>query len=174
MNDKGKLSVLYSREEIASAIKSLAQEIKREYKDKKPILISILKGSFMFMADLVRELNFPLEVDFVRFSSYGREKKSSGEIKVIQGITFDVENRHVLIVDDIVDSGLTCNFLKKLLTDKKAASVKVCALSIKPSQHTMPVNIDYSGLVIPDKFVVGYGLDFNQKYRNLPDICILE
>jgi hypoxanthine phosphoribosyltransferase len=174
MSDKDKLSVLYSREEIASKIKSLAQDIKQDYKDKNPIFISILKGSFIFMADLVRELDFPLEVEFVRFSSYGKEKKSSGEIKVIQGVTFEVENRHVLIVDDIIDSGLTCKFLKDMLIEKKAASVKVCALSSKPSRRTVPVDIDYSGLIIPDKFVVGYGLDFNQKYRNLRDICILE
>lgn len=174
MTDTDNLSVLYNREEIASKIKLLAQDIKRDYKDKNPILISILKGSFIFMADLVRELDFPLEVEFVRFSSYGKGKKSSGKIKVLQGVSFDVENRHVLIVDDIVDSGLTCKFLKDILTEKKAASVKVCALSSKPSQHTVPVDIDYSGLIIPDKFVVGYGLDFNQKFRNLPDICILE
>jgi hypoxanthine phosphoribosyltransferase len=174
MSDNDKLSILYSREEIAAKIKSLAKDIKRDYQDKNPILISILKGSFMFMADLVRELDFPLEVEFVRFSSYGKEKKSCGEINVIQGVTFEVENRHVLIIDDIVDSGLTCNFLKDILVEKKAASVKVCALSSKPSQHTEHVDIDYSGLIIPDKFVVGYGLDFNQKYRNLPDIYILE
>jgi hypoxanthine phosphoribosyltransferase len=174
MTHEDKLSVLYRRDEIASKIKLLAQDIKRDYKDKNPILISILKGSFIFMADLVRELDFPLEVEFVRFSSYGKGKKSSGKIKVLQGVSFDVENRHVLIVDDIVDSGLTCKFLKDILTEKKAASVKVCALSSKPSQHTVPVDIDYSGLIIPDKFVVGYGLDFNQKFRNLPDICILE
>jgi hypoxanthine phosphoribosyltransferase len=174
MSCQDKLSILYSREEIASKIKLLAQEIKRDYKDKNPILISILKGSFIFLADLIRELDFPLEVEFVRFSSYGKGKKSSGKIEVIQGVIFEVENRHVLIVDDIVDSGLTCKFLKDILIEKKAASVKVCALSSKPSQHTVPVNIDYSGLIVPDKFVVGYGLDFNQKFRNIPDICILE
>lgn len=174
MSDFDKLSILYSREEIAAKIKSLANDIKRDYQDKNPILISILKGSFIFMADLVRELDFPLEVEFVRFSSYGKGKKSSGKIKVILGVTFEVKNRHVLIVDDIVDSGLTIKFLKDILIEKKAASVKVCALSSKPSQHTVPVDIDYSRLVIPDKFVVGYGLDCNQKYRNLPDIYILE
>jgi hypoxanthine phosphoribosyltransferase len=174
MSYQDNLSVLYSREEIAAKVKLLSQEISRDYKDKNPLVISILKGSFIFMADLIRQLNFPLEVEFVRFSSYGKGTKSSGKIEVIQGVIFEVENRHVLIVEDIVDSGLTVNFLNDILKEKKAASIKVCALSSKPSQHTVPVNIDYLGFDIPDKFVVGYGLDFNQKFRNLPDICILE
>ncbi|MDD3678404.1 MAG: hypoxanthine phosphoribosyltransferase [Dehalococcoidales bacterium] len=174
MTDSDKLTVLYSRDEIASKIKLLARKISRDYKDKNPLLISILKGSFMFTADLVRELDFPLEVEFVRLSSYGKGTKSCGEIEVIQGVIFEVENRDVLIVEDIVDSGLTVEFLKDKLKEKKAASVKVCALSSKPSQHTLPVDIDYLGFNIPDKFVVGYGLDYNQQFRNLPDICIME
>ena len=174
MTDSVKLTVLYSRDEIYSKIKLLARKISRDYKDKNPLLISILKGSFMFTADLVRELDFPLEVEFVRLSSYGKGTKSCGEIEVIQGVIFEVENRDVLIVEDIVDSGLTVEFLKDKLKEKKAASVKVCALSSKPSQHTLPVDIDYLGFNIPDKFVVGYGLDYNQQFRNLPDICIME
>ena len=174
MSYKDKLTVLYSRDEIASKIKFLAQDISRDYRDKNPLVISILKGSFIFMADLVRQLDFPLEIEFVKLSSYGKGKESSGEIKVVQGLTCEVENRHVLVVEDIVDSGLTVKFLTDLLKEKKAASVKVCALTGKPSRRTVPVDVDYSGFDVPDKFVVGYGLDFNQKYRNLPDICILE
>ena len=174
MSDKDKLSVLYSRDEIASKIKALAQDINRDYKDKNPLLISILKGSFIFMADLIRQLEFPLEVEFVRFSSYGKGTKSSGKIEVIQGLIGDIKNRHVLIVEDIIDTGLTVKFITNMLKEKNAASVKVCALSSKPSQHNASVDIDYLGFDIPDKFIVGYGLDFNQKFRNLPDICILE
>jgi hypoxanthine phosphoribosyltransferase len=174
MSYQDELNVLYSRDEIASKVKMLAQEISRDYKDKNPLVISILKGSFIFMADLIRQLNFPLEVEFVRFSSYGKGTESSGKIKVIQGLTCEVENRHVLVVEDIVDSGLTVKFLTDMLKEQKAASVKVCALTSKPSRRTVSVDVDYFGFDIPDKFVVGYGLDFNQKFRNLPDICILE
>lgn len=174
MSFQDKLNVLYSRKEIAAKVKLLAQEISRDYKDKNPLVISILKGSFIFMADLIRQLDFPLEVEFVRFSSYGKGTQSSGEVKIIQGLACEVENRHVLVVEDIVDSGLTVKFLTDMLKEKKAASVKVCALTSKPSRRTVSVDVDYFGFDVPDKFVVGYGLDFNQKFRNLPDICILE
>jgi hypoxanthine phosphoribosyltransferase len=169
-----KLSVLYSRREIAVIVKRLAREIERDYKDKNPILIGILKGSFIFMADLIRQMDFPLEVEFVRFSSYGSGTESSGKIEAVQGLVRDVKGRHVIIVDDIIDSGLTVKYMLDILKEKKAASVKVCALSSKPSRRKTGVDINYLGFIVPDKFLVGYGLDCDEKYRNLPDICYIE
>ena len=155
-------------------VNRLAAEIRRDYQDKSPLLIGILKGSFVFMADLVRQLNFPLEVDFIRLSSYGRGKESSGEVRVVQGLRSPVRGRHVLVVEDIVDSGLTTSFLLDYLKGKKPASLKLCTLTEKPDRRQVPVVIDYLGLTVPDEFLIGYGLDWDEKFRNLPDICILE
>ena len=166
--------VLFRRDEVAAAVNRLAAEIRRDYQDKCPLLIGILMGSFVFMADLVRQLDFPLEVDFIRLSSYGRGKESSGMVKVVQGLRSPVRERHVLVVEDIVDSGLTTSFLLEYLKKKKPASVKLCALTEKPSRHQVPIVIDYLGLTVPDKFLVGYGLDWDEKLRNLPDICVLD
>ena len=166
--------VLFRREEIAATVERLAAEIKRDYQDKYPLLIGVLKGSFVFMADLVRQLNFPLEVDFIRLSSYGRGRESSGRVKVVQGLHSPVRGRHVLVVEDIVDSGLTTSFLLNYLKGEKPASLKLCALTEKPARRQVPVTIDYLGFTVPDKFLVGYGLDWDEKFRNLPDICVLE
>ncbi|MDD4874670.1 MAG: hypoxanthine phosphoribosyltransferase [Dehalococcoidales bacterium] len=174
MNYQDKLSVLYSRRKIDGTVKRLAQDISRDYHDKNPVLISILKGSFIFMADLVRRLDFPLEVEFVRLSSYGKCTESSGKIEATQALVCDVKDRDVIIVEDIVDSGLTIKYMLDTLKEKKAASIKVCALTGKPSRCTVPVDIDYLGFNVPDKFLVGYGLDCDGKYRNLPDICYIE
>jgi len=167
-------TVLVSGKEIAVTIKRLAAEIKRDYQGKSPLLLGILKGSFMFMADLIRQLAFPLEVEFVRLSSYGSKKESSGRIKVVQGLHSEVEGRDVLVIEDIVDTGLTVSFLMDYLSEKNPASLKLCVLTDKPSRRQVPVIIDYLGFTVPDKFLVGYGLDCNEKFRNLPDICILE
>ena len=152
----------------------LAAEISRDYQDKYPLLIGILKGSFVFMADLVRLLDFPLEVDFIRLSSYGRGKESSGKINIVQGLRSQVTDRDVLVIEDIIDTGLTVAFLMDYLRKKKPASLKLCALTDKPSRRQVPVTIDYLGFTVPDKFIVGYGLDWDEKFRNLPDICVLE
>ena len=128
----------------------------------------------MFMADLVRLLDFPLEVEFVRLSSYGSGQQTSGKVKVVQGLRSSIKGREVLVVEDIVDTGITISFLLDYLKKENPASLKLCSLTDKPSRRQVPVTIDYLGLTVPDKFVVGYGLDFDEKFRNLPDICFLE
>jgi len=174
MDSAARLAVIYSRAEIDTAVARLASDITRDYRRKNPLLLGVLKGSFIFLADLVRRLDFPLEVDFVRLSSYARGTQSSGRVRVVQGLRVPVRGRHVLVVEDIVDTGLTLAFLLAYLGRKKPASLKVCALTDKPSRSKTPVPIDYRGLTVPDKFIVGYGIDFDNKYRNLPDICCLE
>lgn len=169
------LQTLISREEIAATVARLAEEIKRDYQGKNPLLIGVLKGSFVFMADLIRHLEMPLEVEFVALSSYGRgREKTSGKVKVVRGLTTPVKGRDVLVVEDIVDSGLTLNFFLGYLRRHKPASVKVCALLDKVEVRRVPINIDYRGFVVPDAFIVGYGLDWDEKYRYLPDICSLK
>lgn len=166
--------ILYSREEIDAAISRLAGSITADYEDKYPVIISILKGSFMFTADLVRRLNFPLEVEFIRLSSYGKEQESSGTINVVQGLHFPIKGRDVLIIEDIVDTGRTVSFLIEYLRKKKPSSIRLCALTDKPFRRETPVNIDYLGFTVPDRFIVGYGIDWDEKYRYLPEICVLE
>ena len=168
------LNVLIKHQEIERAVARLALAIRHDYKDKNPLLIGILKGSFIFMADLVREIDMPLEVDFIRLSSYGGGIQSSGKIKVLSRLNEPVEGRHVLIVEDIIDTGLTTAYLIKYLKRKGPASVKLCALTEKPSRRKIDVKIDYTGFTVPDKFIVGYGIDWNEKYRNLRDICYIE
>jgi len=175
MPDKNyQLKVLICREEIKNTVARLAKEIKEDYHDTQPLLISVLKGSFMFMADLIRQLDLPVEIDFIKLSSYGAGMKSSGEVKVVQELKTPIKGRDVLVIEDVVDTGLTISFLLNYLRKKKPASLKLCALTDKPSRHKAPVSIDYLGFTLPDKFIVGYGLDLNEKFRNLPDICVLE
>ena len=168
------LKILISRNEIAKAVDRLACEIKRDYQDKQPLLIGILKGSFVFMADLIRQLDLPLELDFIRLSSYGAARESSGKVRVVQGVKTPVKGRDVLVIEDIVDTGITISFLLEYLKKKRPASLKLCALTDKPSRRRVPVPIDYRGFTVPNKFIVGYGLDCDQKFRNLPDIYVME
>ena len=174
MSSQPKPKILLTGQEIEAVVMRLAAEIKRDYQDKCPLLIGILKGSFIFMADLIRRLDFPLEVEFIRLSSYGPGKQSSGQIKVVQGLRSKVRGRDVLVIEDIVDSGLTISFLLDYLRKKKPVSLKLCALTDKPSRRQVPVTIDYLGFTVPDKFLVGYGLDWDEKFRYLPDICVIE
>lgn len=166
--------VLFSRREVASTVKRLATEIKKDYRDKNPLLIGILKGSFVFLGDLVRLLDFPLEVEFIRLSSYGRGRSTAGKLRVVQGLQSRIKGRHVLVVEDIVDTGHSLVFLMEYLGKKKPASLKLCVLTDKPSRRRAPVTIDYLGFTVPDKFIVGYGLDWDEKFRNLPDIGYVE
>ena len=168
------LKILISRDEIAKAVDRLACEIKRDYQDKQPLLISVLKGSFVFMADLIRQLDLPLELDFIRLSSYGTARESSGKVRVVQGVKTPIKGRDVLVIEDIVDTGITISFLLDYLKKKQPASLKLCTLTDKPSRRRVPVPIDYRGFTVPNKFIVGYGLDLNQRFRNLPHIYILE
>ncbi len=174
MSSQTGLHRLFTRVEIESAVKRLASEITADYRDKNPLIIGILKGSFIFLADLVRRLDFPIELEFIRLSSYGSSRQTSGRVKVVQGIRTEVKGRHVLVAEDIVDTGITVAYLLDYLKKKKAVSLRLCALTDKPSRRRVPVTIDYLGLTVPDKFLVGYGLDCDEKYRNLPDICYLE
>jgi hypoxanthine phosphoribosyltransferase len=168
------LKVLISRRQIAAAVKRLAREIRRDYEGQNPLLVGILKGSFLFMADLVRAIDLPLQIDFVELTSYGSGTSSSGQITVLLDLNCQLEGRHVLVVEDIVDSGLTTSFLCNYLKQKGPASVQLCSLTSKPSRRVLDIKIDYLGLEVPDKFLVGYGLDYAEKYRNLPDICELK
>jgi hypoxanthine phosphoribosyltransferase len=167
------LEILVNKKTIAEAVKRLAAEICQDYGDKNPILVGILKGSYIFMADLSRCLNIPLAVDFVRVSSYGSGTESSGKIKLVHDIASSVQDRHIIIVEDLVDTGFTTAFSTNHLKQKNPASVKLCALADKPSRRKTDVHIDYLGFTLPDKFIVGYGTDWNEKYRNLPDICYI-
>ena len=169
-----KTKIIITREEIARRVAELAAELSRDYKDKNPLFIGVLKGSFVFMSDLIRIMNIPVEIDFIRLSSYGACTESSGRIKVLKRLETPIKGRHVLVVEDIVDSGYTLRFLFDYLKRRKPASVKVCVLFDKPSRRETEVPVDYVGFQIPDAFVVGYGLDFGEKFRYLPDLCILE
>jgi hypoxanthine phosphoribosyltransferase len=174
MNSKGVPRILVPRAAITSAVTRLAAEISRDYHDKAPLLVGVLKGSFVFMADLVRALDFPLEVDFIRLSSYNRGTQTSGRVRVVQGLRSVVKDRHLLVVEDIIDTGITVAFLMNYLKNKRPASLALCTLLDKPSRRRVSLTIDYPGITVPDKFLVGYGLDFDEKYRNLSDICVLE
>ncbi len=173
MGSQPKLTILFTRDEIEATVKKLAAEIRQDYHDKHPILIGVLKGSFMFLADLIRLLDFPLEVEFIRLSSYGGGK-SPGKIKLVQGVQSKIKARHVLVVDDIIDTGLSTAFVLDYLGKEKPASLKLCALTDKPSRRQIPVNIDYVGLTVPNKFIVGYGIDWDEKFRYLPAIYTLK
>ncbi len=168
------LKILISRDEIAKAVNRLACDIERDYQGKQPLLVGVLKGSFVFMADLIRQLDLPLELDFIRLSSYGAARESSGKIRVIQGVKTRIKGRDVLVIEDIVDTGITISFLLDYLKKKQPASLKLCALTDKPSRRRVPVPIDYRGFTVPNKFIVGYGLDCDQRFRNLPHIYALE
>lgn len=168
------LKCLISRDEINTAVGRLAGEIRQDFGEKNPLVIGILKGSFVFLADLVRALDFPHEIEFVRLSSYGPGRITPGQLTLIHDLHVSIENRHVLIVEDIVDTGKSVAFLLEYLSGKNPASLKLCALTDKPSRRQVDVIIDYRGFVVPDLFLVGYGLDYDEKYRNLPDICTLQ
>jgi len=173
MSSQPKLTLLFTSDEIAATVKKLATEIRQDYRDKHPILIGVLKGSFIFMADLIRLLDFPLEVEFVRLSSYGGGK-SPGKIKLVQDAQSNIKDRHVLVIEDIIDTGFTTAFVLEHLDKKKPASLKLCTLTDKPSRRKVTVNIDYLGLTVPNKFIVGYGIDWNERFRYLPGIYTME
>jgi hypoxanthine phosphoribosyltransferase len=168
------LQVLYTRSEIETAVTRLAEEITRDYQGGKPILVSVLKGSVIFLADLARRLEFPLELEFVQLSSYGSGTESSGKIRMAQVLKTPLKDRDVLIVEDIVDSGQSMAFLLEQLRKKKPASIKLCCLLDKPSRRKVAVTVDYRGFIAPNKFIVGYGMDYAEQYRNLPEICVIE
>ena len=172
-NLKGIEKILVDREAIAEKTKELGRKISQDYEGKELILVGVLKGGFMFLADLVREITIPVEMDFISVSSYGASTKSSGVVRIIKDIDISVDRKHVLIVEDLVDTGLTLKHLKELFNTRGPASVKVCTILDKPSRRKVEIDVEYEGIIIPDEFVVGYGLDYAGKYRNLPDVCTL-
>ncbi len=159
--------VLISQEEITKKVKELGKRITKDYEGKSLLCVCILKGSFMFTADLIREIKLPLEIDFMAVSSYGSSTKSSGIVKIIKDLDRSVEGKHVLIIEDIIDSGLTLQYLFSNLVNRKAESVKICSFLDKKERRVVDILPDYIGYEIPDEFVIGYGLDFAGKYRNL-------
>lgn len=166
--------VLYSEEQIQAKVKELGEVISRDYEGRNPLVICVLKGAFMFLSDLVKRIDVPLEVDFMAVSSYGNSTKSSGVVKIIKDLDVTVEGRDVLIVEDIIDSGLTLSYLVDVLERRNALTVKIVTLFDKPARRTVGLDADYKGFVLPDAFVVGYGLDYAEKYRNLPFIGVLK
>lgn len=167
--------VLVSEEELSEIVKKLGAQITEDYRDKNLVLVSVLKGSVVFMADLMREIKVPCTIDFMSVSSYGSGTKTSGVVKIIKDLDTDVvEGADLLIVEDILDSGVTLEYLIKVLSARNPKSVRICTLLDKPERRKANVRADYAGTRVPDAFVVGYGLDFNEKYRNLPYIGALK
>jgi hypoxanthine phosphoribosyltransferase len=165
---------IVTQEEMRTRIKELGRQISADYADKDLILVGILKGAYAFYADLARAIRVPLRVDFLVVTSYGSKARSSGKVKMVTDLTEDIAGRDVLLVEDIVDSGLTVKFLMKTLAKRKPKSMKVCTLLSKPERRKVDVPVDYVGFKIPNKYVVGYGLDYQQKYRNLPYLAVLD
>nr|WP_220215044.1 MULTISPECIES: hypoxanthine phosphoribosyltransferase [Thermoactinomyces] len=165
---------MFTKEQIREKVEELGKIISREYKGLNPLCVCVLKGAVPFMADLIREIDIPIEMDFMDVSSYGNSTRSSGVVRIIKDLETSVEGRHVLIVEDIIDSGLTLSYLVEMLKARNAASVKIITMLDKPERRKVDLSPDYCGYTIPDAFVVGYGLDYAEKYRNLPYIGILK
>lgn len=168
------LRVLFTEEEIQAKVEEIGAAITRDYQDKNPLIVSVLKGSFVFMADLVRHVKVPCTIDFMSVSSYGSGSKSSGEVKIIKDLDKRIEGRHLIVVEDILDSGATLGYLFEMLRARGAASIALCTFLNKPERRVVPVKVNYNGFDIPDEFVVGYGLDYAEEYRNLPYVGILK
>lgn len=168
------LEVLISAEEIANRVNALGTQISADYSSAESLLlVGVLKGAWVFLADLARAIPRPVSIDFLSTSSYGLERTSSGEVKLMRDLDESIEGRHVLLVEDIVDTGVTLSYLLRVLGQRHPASLKIATFLDKPSRRKQPVEIAYCGFQVPDKFVVGYGLDFASKYRNLKDLCAL-
>lgn len=180
INQKGNLlnenisEVLITKGKIAEKVAELGQKISSDYLGQSLILIGVLKGGMIFLADLMREITIPVEMDMISVSSYGYDTRTSGVVRLMKDIDINITNKNVIIVEDIVDTGLTLRYLKELFETRGPASLKVCSIFDKPSRRKVEISIDYSGIIIPDRFVVGYGLDYGGIYRNLPDLCVLK
>lgn len=166
--------VLISEEEISMKVQQLAEEISDEYRGRDLVVIGVLKGANVFVADLIRKVTVPLELDFMAVSSYGRSTESSGVVRILKDLDGSVEGKHVLVVEDIIDTGLTLSYLTENLKSRGAESVKICTLLDKPERRKAHIDVHYKGFDIPDEFVVGYGIDFSEKYRNLPFVGVLK
>jgi hypoxanthine phosphoribosyltransferase len=166
--------VLISSEEIQDKIGQLSKQITEDYRGRDLLLVGVLKGAFVFMADLARDIQLPLEFDFMAVSSYGSATKSSGVVRILKDLDYEITDRHVLLVEDIIDSGLTISYLLRYLEARQPASLEICSLFWKRGEQAVPMEVKYPGFEIPPVFVVGYGLDYNERYRNLPYIGVLK
>ena len=166
--------VLYSEEELSARVHELGAQITKDYEGKSPLLVGVLKGSFVFMADLVRAIDLPCELDFMVVSSYGSGTKTTGAVQIIKDLQVDIAGRDIIVIEDILDSGMTLSYLSGILAERGAASIKICTLLDKPARRVADVTPAYKGFTIDDKFIVGYGLDYAEKYRNLPFIGVLD
>ncbi len=166
--------ILYTEEELRSRVKELGAQITADYAGKRPVLASVLRGSYIFMADLTRAIDLPISVDFMAVSSYGSGSTSSGQVEIKKDLSDSIEGKDLLIVEDILDSGNTLYYLLDVLRARKPASIRICTLLDKPDRRAKPIKADYVGFTIPDAFIVGYGLDYNEHYRNLPYVGILK
>ncbi|MBR7091574.1 MAG: hypoxanthine phosphoribosyltransferase [Clostridia bacterium] len=167
-------SILYTEEALAEVVKQLGARISEDYQDKNLLIVGILKGSMVFMADLMRQITIPCDIDFLAVSSYGSGVKSSGEVRVLKDLDSKLEGKDLLLIEDILDSGTTLSYIKRMLSTRKPASVRICTLLDKPERRKTDIKADYVGLTVPNAFIVGYGLDYDQKYRNLPFIAVLK
>lgn len=165
-------TVLISEQEIQEKVEELGAQLSKDYEGKDVLFVCVLKGAIMFMSDLSKKVTIPMGMDFMAVSSYGASTQSSGVVRIIKDLDASIENRHVVIIEDIIDSGLTLSYLMKNLQSRKPASLKICTLLDKPARRTVDISPDYSGFTIEDKFVVGYGLDYDEKFRNVPYIFI--
>ena len=167
------LKPLLTRDQIARRVAEMGLEITRDFEGQSVVLIGVLKGACLFLSDLARQIKLEATFDFIAVSSYGTQKQSAGEVQLIKDVTTPLQDQNVILVEDILDTGLTISFLKKLFAARQPRSLKIAALLDKVSRRLVPVTGDYVGFPIPDEFVVGYGLDFAERFRNLPDICVL-
>jgi hypoxanthine phosphoribosyltransferase len=171
--EKGVGEILIEHDELQRRISELGEEISADYAGRDLLLIGVLKGAVFFMADLMRRLTIPCEIDFMAISSYGASTDSSGVVRILKDLDINIEGRDVLIVEDIIDSGLTLSYLVRMLESREPASLEVCALMTKPERRQIEVDVRYTGFEIPNRFVIGYGLDFAERYRNLPYVAVL-
>lgn len=168
------IRVLLSEEEVDARIKAIGEQISKDYEGKQVHLICVLKGGSFFMCELAKRITVPVSFDFMSVSSYGGDTKSSGVVRIVKDLDESIQGKDVIVVEDIVDSGRTLSYLMEMLRDRKPSSLRLCTLLDKPDRRVIDVPVDYTGFQIPDEFVVGYGLDYDQKYRNLPYIGIVE
>jgi hypoxanthine phosphoribosyltransferase len=166
--------ILLSEEEIAERVRQLGAQLGADYAGRDPVLVSVLKGSIIFLADLIRAMEMSVSLDLMEVSSYGASTETSGQVRILKDLSKPIEGRDVIVVEDIIDTGLTLNYLLKYLHDKGPASVRICCLLDKPARRLAEIPIDYRGFTIPDRFVIGYGLDYDERYRNLPYIGVLK
>lgn len=168
------MRVLLSEEQIKERVKELGNEISRDFVGEELLVVGVLKGAFVFLADLIRHIDLPLQVDFIDLSSYGLTTESSGEVRIMKDLEQPIEGKNVLIVEDIVDTGYTLKYIKEIMLRRNPRSLRICTFLDKPDRRKVPIVSDYNGFTIPDHFVVGYGLDYAEQYRHLPQVCIVE